>query len=133
MNSIAVPDSIVWVVQETPNNDYSPAEKYGELVFITSYEFRPIMGSPSSNSLLELIEQAAKKFRPAQDWLILTGNPIIMAYTFHLIFSKSTCGIRLLQWSRKRMEYHPVLFKRDLFNNCLWEKIFKPEAVANEG
>lgn len=101
--------SKVFVVQENPNLDYGPAESYGQVVFITAEEFRPIAGSIRNEYILSDIERRMEEFDPENDWLILTGNPMIMGYSFHLALSKAD-SIKCLQWDRRSAEYREYIF-----------------------
>jgi|AntDeeMinimDraft_6_1070357.scaffolds.fasta_scaffold20915_2 hypothetical protein len=100
----------VFVVQENPNLDYGPAESYGEVVFITAEEFRPIAGSIRNDYILTDIDRRMAEFDPDNDWLILTGNPMIMGYSFHLALMK-TGSVKCLQWDRRSAEYREHIFK----------------------
>lgn len=106
----------VFVVQENPNLNYTPAERYGEVVFLTAIEFSPMKNSPRNAAVLETIETAMKHFDPSKDYLLLSGNPIIMGYVFHLAMSKAT-EVRVLWWSRDDRKYTEVLFNPDFIKS----------------
>ena len=106
----------VFVVQENPNLNYTPAERYGEVVFLTAIEFSPMKNSPRNAAVLETVEVAMKRFDPSKDYLLLSGNPIIMGYVFHLAMTKSV-EVRVLWWSRDDRRYNEVLFNPDFIKS----------------
>lgn len=106
----------VFVVQENPNLNYIPAEKFGEVVFMTGIEFSPIKNSPRNAAVLECIETAMAQFDPATDYLLLSGNPIVMGYVFHLAMAKAP-EVRVLWWSRDDRKYTEVLFNPDFIKS----------------
>jgi len=99
----------VFVVQENPNLDYGPAESYGEVVFITAEEFRPIAASIRNDYILQDVRRKMHEFDPANDHLVLTGNPMIMGYAFHLALTMAD-SIKCLQWDRRSSEYRQFIF-----------------------
>jgi hypothetical protein len=102
------------VVQENPGMDYAPAEQFGDVRFITSREFRSVAGSFYNEMILAAIESAMVKFKPEHDYLVFTGNPAIIGYTFHLAYQRalesSGKEFRCLQWNRLRGEYYITTF-----------------------
>lgn len=101
--------SKVFVVQENPRMDYSPAEAHGEVVFMTAEEFKPMANSLRNKVILEDVQRHMDKFDPENDLLILTGNPMVMGYAFHQAMKKSN-SINCLQWDRIHGEYRQVVF-----------------------
>lgn len=100
----------VWVVQENPRMDYSPAEAFGEIRFMTADEFRPMAASLKNEDIKADVERGAAEFVAETDWLVLTGNPIMIGYAFHLVH-KENSRVRFLQWDRIRGEYRPYTFE----------------------
>lgn len=101
----------VWVVQENPRMDYSPAEQFGQVHFMTADEFRPMATSLKNEHVIADLERGVSQL-DEDDWLILTGNPIAMGYTFHLAIQKNG-RVKCLQWDRMRGEYRPFIFERE--------------------
>lgn len=102
--------SKVWIVQENNRMDYSPAERFGRVVFMTADEYRPQANSLLNQSTREAVERAAQRVEP-EDWVVLTGNPVMMGYVFHLVLQRLG-AVRCLQWNRIRGEYQPHVFER---------------------
>jgi len=102
-------NTIVWVVQEG-NNDYSSAEDYGTVQFVTKGDYRSMAGEQNS-----LVHHDIKKFKslyiPGEDYLILAGNPMVTALT---IMSLTPGRHKFLKWDGKRSVYIP--FELDSYN-----------------
>lgn len=106
----------VFVVQENPHLDYSDAERFGEVEFITNIEFSPIKGSLNNERVLTDIRHAMAKFDPHRDYLLMTGNPISIGYAFHLAIRHSYLGttrvpLNLLRWDGITRRYQHVTFQ----------------------
>lgn len=101
--------SKVFVVQENARLDYAPAEAYGDVVFMTADEFSPVSSSIKNRDIKADIERHMSNFDPATDHLVLTGNPVVMGYAFHLAMLKAN-RVMCLQWDRFRAEYRQVIF-----------------------
>lgn len=100
----------VFCVQENNRLDYAPAEAYGEVVFMTADEYNPVASSIKNKDIKADIERHMAKFDPNEDWLLMTGNPLVMGYAFHLALSKEG-HVTCLQWDRFRAEYREVIFE----------------------
>ena len=107
MNTIAQPT--VFVVQENPNLNYNPAEKFGEIKFLTYDEFRPSRSSLRNIDLVSDITKAMAAFDPDKDYILLSGNPIMMGYVAHLALSKAGYA-KFLWYSRNDQDYIEVAF-----------------------
>ena len=92
----------IWVVQEG-KNDYSPAEEYGEVNFVTKADLRPINGSQN-----EQVEHDIKKFLasyvPMADFILPSGNPMVVVL---LVMSLPFGHHRFLKWDKRRGIYIP--------------------------
>jgi hypothetical protein len=101
-----------FVIQENNAADYGDAERYGEVVFMTVDEFRPMKSSLKNPQIIEQIRQRLDTFT-ADDFLILTGNPTIIGFAFAVALSKlkPTEGLQILQWDRMTASYKPFTFQ----------------------
>lgn len=106
----------VFVVQENPNLNYAPAEKFGDVYFMTSTEFSPMKNSPRNANILEHVELAMGAYDSETDYLLLSGNPIVMGYVFHLAMVKAK-EVRVLWWSRDDRKYNEVLFNPEFIKS----------------
>lgn len=74
-------DTRVFVIQEGPHN-YLPAEKFGEVEFITGLELSPIKNSKKNESVYSDITKSLSKYRPGTDYILPSGNPATVAMVF---------------------------------------------------
>lgn len=99
----------VFVVQENLRADYSDAERFGEVVFMTVDEFKPINGSLRNQIVKDEIKSSLDKFTP-EDFLVLTGNPTMIGYAFHhaagAVADKGGV-LNILQWDKITNGYKP--------------------------
>lgn len=113
-------ESKVFVVQENPGLDYTDAERFGDIQFITNLEYSGVSGSLNNADILADIDRAISKFDPSKDYLLMTGNPITIGYAFHKTMVKaaeaaggdygSRPAINLLRWDGFSRSYHAVRF-----------------------
>ena len=79
----------VWVVQEQPNLDYTKAEAWGEVRFLTGREYRPLSNSPLNEQIKWTVQnQIDTVFDPEHDLVVLTGNPIIIGWAVHRLLHR---------------------------------------------
>ena len=102
-------DSKVFVVQENNRLDYGPAEEFGQVLFITAEEYHPLKNSLRNAAILDRVDLAMESFDPDKDFLILTGNPVLIGYVFHKALQRART-IRFLQWDRMLSGYRVVIF-----------------------
>lgn len=110
-------ESKVYVVQENPGLDYSDAERFGDIEFITNREFSSVTGSLNNRDILVDIERSMGRFDPKRDYLLMTGNPITIGYAFHRAmlradhaYSGDRQPINLLRWDGFTRTYKAILF-----------------------
>lgn len=99
----------VFVVQENGRADYSDAERFGELVFMTVDEFKPVAGSLRNENIKDEIRSHLSSFDDS-DYLVLTGNPIMIGYAFHYaVRSLGGAGttVNILKWDKMDNRYKP--------------------------
>ena len=73
--------SKVFVVQEQHTLDYSQAEEWGEVEFLTAREYKPLRKSLLNEEIHdEVRRKLGRGFDPQSDWLVLTGNPTMIGW-----------------------------------------------------
>lgn len=78
--------------------DLSPAKEFGALVIVTEWG----EGTVEAPNLIDIIRSSLYSYNPEEDYLLLTGSPIIMGLMMTLAFEKANGSpIRILDW-RKR-------------------------------
>lgn len=119
----------VWVIREQVRNsnpmDYSSAERYGDLRFITRSELpigRDWKDRPSADAIFDQIRQFLTQIQKG-DYLILTGSPTMMFMMGAICWrSVRTKFPTILVWNRDRGEYFPMQ------NGDLWINEFPLES-----
>lgn len=101
--------STVYVVQENPRINYMPAEEFGEVRFLTADEYSPSQHSIRNKHILEQVMGGLSKFNPQTDYLVLSGNPIMMGFAFSLIMQKHGF-LRVLHYHSADRKYVEVPF-----------------------
>lgn len=101
-------DAKVFVTQENPNLNYLPAEEFGEIVFLTRSEFSPIRNSLNNDRLLDEIRSKLKEFRPKEDYIVISGSPVVAGIVFMLI-REITETLNVLRWSNRDHVYQHLV------------------------
>jgi len=104
----------VFVTQERSTFDYSPAESYGELVFLTSRDVSPIKDSLVNQSIWLEIGNKLIGFSPGTDFVLPSGSPIITGIAFFIVGlkfqaeMKSVGELKVLRWSSRDSRYQTI-------------------------
>lgn len=94
---------VVWVVQEN-NNDYSPAELFGTVKFITRNEYRSVENSQQNEQVISDVRNFVSSYVPGHDYIVPVGNPIVIAL---VVLSLGSQSHTFLKWDRRRGVYVP--------------------------
>ena len=100
---------VVFVAQENNRLNYTDAEQFGTVRFLTSREYSPMANSLINNDILDEIRAKMASFQPDTDFLLLSGNPVMIGYVFHLAM-KIKGYVKLLQWDGMSTSYREVHF-----------------------
>lgn len=104
---------VVWVVNKA-GHDYSDAERYGELKALTLDSINPLAVDRLANHLARGIARFA---RP-EDYVLVSGTPVITGLTFTLWLSRFD-ELQLLQWNAKAREYELRVVTQNQLSNLL--------------
>ena len=99
----------VYVVQENPRINYTPAEKFGIVKFLTTDEYSPSQHSIRNKRILGDIIRGLANFDPDRDYIILSGNPIIMSFAFSLVLQRKGY-VKALWYQSMDRDYVEVSF-----------------------
>lgn len=102
--------STIYVVQENNKFNYADAERFGDIQFLTNREYSPLKNSLINRDILDEINTGMKDFDPDIDYLLLSGNPVMIGYVFHLALTGKGY-VRLLQWDGIQGQYREVHFR----------------------
>ena len=99
-------DATVWITQEN-NKNYSQAKNYGEPTFVTSFEYSSIANSKINSYILKDIDAMANKFNPETDYLLFTGDPVIIALCVHALLAIHG-SVNVLKWQNQDKIYNSI-------------------------
>ena len=77
---------VVFITQKNETFDYSCAEKFGTIKYITCEEYSPNPNSKANTDLEKDIIENIKEFDPKKDFLLLSGSPITIGLIMHRIW-----------------------------------------------
>lgn len=100
--------SKVFVTQEMPRLDYTPAQKFGEIVFIVRQDYSPVAGSLINESINQAIAEKLRNFDFENDYLVFSGSPTVAAAVFAFIGRKGQRPFCVLRWSNRDCIYIPI-------------------------
>ncbi len=93
---------ICWVTQEG-NNDYGPAEEFGEVRFITRSDLRPMEGK-QNDFVRQDIRRFLSEYVAGSDSIVMAGNPMVGAL---VLLSLRGTKHQILKWDGRRAAYTP--------------------------
>lgn len=97
----------VWVTQQGMN-DYSPAEEFGEVEFITDRDWVKMEGAKVNNWICQDVKKFATMYVAGVDYIITAGNPIVSALVISFIVSQNPLVLHnYLKWDGRRGIYIP--------------------------
>lgn len=110
--------SRVFVTQENPQLNYTPAEQFGEVVFLTRDEVSPVPGSLTNAAVLQELEHKLASFDFDRDFLVPSGSPVVCGMAFLLLGRRVELAhensarapriLRVLRWSNRDRVYQPI-------------------------
>lgn len=100
----------VYVTQET-NHDFTPAEQFGEVEFLTCDDLNNNKSSMQNEHVLASIRHKLRKFDPANDWLVITGSPYISAAVFLMLGHMKVQSVQVLRWDNRDHRYLPMFIE----------------------
>lgn len=100
-------NSRVFVTQEMNKLNYLPAQKFGEITFLTRDEFSSVRTSLGNKELIANVYDKLKDFNPEVDYIVFSGSPTVAAAVF-AILGKMTTHFTILRWSNRDSFYAPV-------------------------
>lgn len=97
----------VLVTQET-NYDFTKAEAFGEIEFLTRDDLNNIKGSLHNEQVVASISAKLKDFDHKTDFVIIAGSPYISALVFMLLGKMGLRSIKILRWNNREFDYLPL-------------------------
>jgi len=106
----------VYVTQENPRLNYSDAERFGTIKFLSVYDYSPNGNSKRNEKLLEGLHRDLRGFDPMRDHVLLTGDPVVIAIVFQIVAGQVLEGmcpdhgdISLLKWDGQNRKYNQIV------------------------
>lgn len=97
----------VFVTQESSYN-FSKAEKFGEIVFISRDDLHNTQASLHNEQVMQEINRKLKNFDENEDWLVIAGSPYIAAVVFLNLGKRGVKNLNLLRWDNRDYMYLPM-------------------------
>lgn len=105
------PKARVYVVQET-NHDFSDAEKFGDLVFLSvagGDDFNNVQNGEHNRRLVSHLRHGLREFDPEIDHIVCSGgSPYVSAAVF-MMLGQRYGRLRVLRWDNRDLKYIPML------------------------
>jgi len=104
----------VFVTQENQGIDYTPAEKFGEVVFLTRHEPSQMANSLRNADIKRELETKLRDFDPYSDFVCPSGSPAVVGLAFFILsrlpqfMSRQHQPLRILRWSNRDKTYGPI-------------------------
>ena len=102
--------SSVFITQEVEGRNFFPARRYGTLVPLLPSNAQVVF---SSEPVTRKIKRALSKFSD-KDFLLLSGDPIIMGLSMMVAAEMNRGYMKLLKWDKHEKDYYEVVV--DFFN-----------------
>jgi hypothetical protein len=104
--------STVYVVQEVENRDFFPARKFGDLELLLPPEAQVVL---SATPTLRKLQRSLAEYSD-EDFILLSGDPIIMSLAMMVASEVNRGRIRALKWDKREKDYYEV--KIDLYGGA---------------
>lgn len=98
----------VWVTQET-SHDFTPAEAWGEIRFMTRDDLSNMKNSLRNDALVTELGRVVNRFDPNVDWVVIAGSPYVSAMFFTLFGFSRHRQLRILRWDNRDLRYIPLV------------------------
>ena len=100
-------EPIVYVTQET-NYDFTPAEAFGDIEFLTRDDLNNIKGSLQNEAIVTSLTTKLKGFNPTRDYVIIAGSPYVSALVFMILGKMNLREVKVLRWDNRNFHYIPM-------------------------
>ena len=94
----------VFITQEMPQLNYTAAEEYGSIEFLTRNDWSPIAASLNNEQLLRDIRSKLADYNPEHDHVVVSGSPVVAAVVF-MVLARITRRVSVLKYSNRDQRY----------------------------
>ena len=105
------------MTQECANLNYTNAEAFGEVVFLTAQEVSPVPGSLINADIMRTMGGKLQTFDFEHDYLCPSGSPVVCGLAFYTLREivareeyerRRPKTLRVLRWSNRDRVYQPI-------------------------
>jgi hypothetical protein len=104
------PRGKVYVTQEV-GVDYSKAETYGDIAFLTMEDFVNSHPSLLNEALARELRHNLRNFNPDDDWIVISGSPYVSAAVFMILGLTGIRKVKILRWDNRDLVYRPMVIE----------------------
>ena len=94
----------VFITQEMHGRNFLPARHYGTLVAVLPDNAQIVISAPP---ILRKIQRTLNDYS-TEDYLLLSGDPIIMGLCMMVASEKTNGILRMLKWEKREKDYYEV-------------------------
>ena len=100
----------VLVVQEQPQYDYSAAERYGDVTFVSAFDLSPMAQSLRNKEIMAAMRKAMSDYIPGIDYILPSGSPINIA-AIMMLAGRMGSKHKILKWDNRSNSYAEVILE----------------------
>jgi hypothetical protein len=100
----------IYIIQDSGQHNFSSLYTITENIVVICNRDCPLFGNEGEH--IEGIKEKLKYFNPAQDFLVLVGDPVNIALCVHEVLQKGK-GVVLLKYDRQAKTYIPIKLLTD--------------------
>ncbi len=105
----------VYITQDNGKN-YTPACNFGKPSFVTNKEYSFIENSEANTIINFEISKMTADFNTNEDYLLLSGDPIIIALCINKVLSEYG-HVKVLKWQSQDKAYVPITLTNQPIDN----------------
>lgn len=98
----------VYIVQEMRGRDISGAFEYGDVKTVVPVS-EQVTSKTCIGPICRIIEGQLGEFKPMADYLLLSGDPVIIGIACAFVSDVTSGFFRVLKWDRLEERYYPIL------------------------
>ena len=99
--------SKVYVTHEVTIANYGPAERYGDVVFLSASEISNVANSLHNRKLIAMIRERLREYNADTDYVAPSGSPIITGIVFAILHERFDT-INVLKWNARDGQYTEI-------------------------
>lgn len=102
----------VFITHENGSLDYTPAEQFGDITFLTRDDISPVKGSLANDELVAKLKAQLRSFDFYNDFLLPSGSPAVSGLAFAILGGRTRdvagLPLKILRWSNRDHKYQPL-------------------------